>query len=73
MTRPAQGQLGWDSVVLPNGDYALLSLKAVEDGAAAVDENIAQTYSGSVGSRELGAALQDLRDRAEVELHPENI
>ncbi len=72
--RPAEAtKPSWGSVVLPNGDYALLALKTVEDGAATLEENAGQQYSSTVGGRELSALLKSLHDRAEIELHPENI
>lgn len=73
MPRPTTGQIDWDKVVLANGDYTLISLKAVEDGANTIEENSAQMYGNVNGMRELEAALEDLRARAEIELHPENI
>lgn len=73
ISRPAKDQIGWDKVVLANGDYTLISLKAVEDGANTIEENSAQMYGGVNGGRELNAALEDLRARSEIELHPENI
>lgn len=73
LPRPAAGQLDWDKVVLANGDYTLISLKAVEDGANTIEENSAQMYGGVNGTRELEAAMEDLRARSEIELHPENI
>lgn len=73
ISRPAKDQIGWDRVVLANGDYTLISLKAVEDGANTIEDNSAQMYGGVNGGRELNAALEDLRARSEIELHPENI
>lgn len=73
ISRPAKDQISWDKVVLANGDYTLISLKAVEDGANTLEESSAQMYGGVNGSRELNAALEDLRARSEIELHPENI
>ncbi|WP_298609606.1 SurA N-terminal domain-containing protein [uncultured Thiothrix sp.] len=73
LPRPAAGQLDWDKVVLASGDYTIISLKSVEDGANTIEENSAQMYGGVSGSRELDAALEDLRARSEIELHPENI
>lgn len=73
MPYPAKDQLGWDKVVLANGDYSLIALKAVEDGANTIEENSASMYGGVNGARELDAAMEDLRARSEIELHPENI
>ena len=73
ITRPAKGQIDWDKVVLANGDYTVISLKAVEDGANTLEANSGQIYGGTNGGQELSAALEDLRARSEVELHPENI
>jgi hypothetical protein len=73
MPRPAKDQLNWDKVVLANGDYTVISLKAVEEGANTLEENSAQIYGNVNGARELEAAMEDLRARSEIELHPENI
>lgn len=73
MPRPAKDQLNWDKVVLANGDYTVISLKAVEEGANTLEENSAQIYGNVNGARELDAAMEDLRARSEIELHPENI
>lgn len=73
LPRPAAGQLDWDKVVVANGDYTVISLKAVEEGANTIEDNSAQMYGSVNGARELEAALEDLRARSEIELHPENI
>lgn len=73
MPRPAKDQLDWDKVVLANGDYTLISLKTVEEGANTIEENSSQMYGSVNGARELEAAMEDLRARSEIELHPENI
>lgn len=73
MPHPAKDQLNWDKVVLANGDYTVISLKAVEEGANTLEENSAQIYGNVNGARELEAAMEDLRARSEIELHPENI
>jgi peptidyl-prolyl cis-trans isomerase D len=73
MPRPAAGQVDWGKVVLANGDYALISLKAVQDGANTLEENSAQMYGSVNGARELEASLEALRERSDIQLHPENI
>lgn len=73
LPRPAAGQLDWDKVTLASGDYTLISLKAVEDGTNTLEENSAQIYGSVSGARELEAALEDLRARSDIVLHPENI
>jgi len=73
MPRPAKGQIDWDKVIAANGDYTVISLKGVEDGANTLEANSAEMYGGVNGARELGASLEDLRSRATIELHPENI
>lgn len=73
MARPEGEQPSWGSTVLPNGDYVLLAVKAVEDGATELDNNAKQLVNSSVSNRELSALLDALRERAKIELMPENI
>ncbi len=73
MARPEADKRSWDSAVLPEGDYVLIALNGVEDGATEVDEAAGQLFTGSVSRRESGALLKALRERAEVELKTENL
>ncbi|PIE01158.1 MAG: hypothetical protein CSA79_01210 [Thiothrix nivea] len=74
MTRPQGDQVAsWGSTVLPNGDVVLIAVKAVEDGATEADEAARQQFNNSVSNRELDASLKSLRERADIELMPENI
>ncbi|MGB0848657.1 MAG: SurA N-terminal domain-containing protein [Thiolinea sp.] len=73
MTRPEAGKISWDSAVLPQGDYVFIAIKSVEDGAKEIDEAAGQLFNGSVSNRESGALLKALRERAEIELKPENL
>lgn len=72
MSRPEEGKRSWDSTVLAQGDYVLIAVNSVADGANEVDEAAGQLFNGSVSSRESGALVQALRERAEIELKPEN-
>ncbi len=73
LPRPEDGKSSWGSAVMANGDYVLVAVKSVEDGAAELDDNAKQLVNGSVSNREVGALLKALRERAEIELAPENI
>lgn len=74
MNHPAEGQPVWSSVVLGNGDYVVLSLKAVKAGESQTQTAGAETlYRQSAGLRELEALLQGLRETADIETHPENL
>lgn len=73
LARPEGEKTSWGSTVLPNGDYVLIAVKAVEDGATELDNNAQQLVSSSVSNRELSALLDALRERAEIELEPGNI
>jgi peptidyl-prolyl cis-trans isomerase D len=73
MAQPAAGKATWSSVVLANGDYVLLALKAVKAGETTVDASADAIYSQSIGERELGAMLEGLRESSEIIIHPENL
>lgn len=73
MTRPEEGERSWDSTVLPQGDYVLIAVNAVEDGDKAIDEATGQVFNSSVSGRESGALLRALRERAEIEVLTENL
>lgn len=73
MNHPAAGKSSWTGVAMGNGDYAVVALKSVKAGEANLNADAAAVFEQSVGSRELGAFLQDLRDSAEVVTHPENL
>ncbi|CAA6819959.1 MAG: Peptidylprolyl isomerase [uncultured Thiotrichaceae bacterium] len=73
LPRPEAGKSSWGSAVMANGDYVLVAVKSVEDGAVELDDNARQLVNSSVSNREVGALLKALRERAEIELAPENI
>lgn len=73
MNHPAEGKASWSSAAMANGDYTIISLKAVKPGATALDENAQALYDQTIGQRELSAMLQGLRETAEVVTHPENL
>ncbi|MEZ5537311.1 MAG: SurA N-terminal domain-containing protein [Thiolinea sp.] len=73
VTRPGEGETSWGSTVLSNGDYVLIAVRSVEDGATELDAAAQQLVNSSVSNRELNALLESLRERAEIELAPENI
>ena len=73
MSKPQKGKPSYDNTVLPNGDYVLIGLNSVKDGEPKLDDVERQGFYASVGAREKAAALKALRERAEVELFPQNI
>lgn len=73
MNHPAEGKASWSSVAMGSGDYALVALKSIKAGEAKLDADAGAVYSQSIGSRELGAFLQGLRESAEIITHPENL
>lgn len=73
LSRPAGDKPSWGSAVLANGDYVLIAVKSVEDGATELDENAQRLVNGSVSNREVSALLKALRERAEIELQTENL
>ncbi|MFN3785825.1 MAG: hypothetical protein ACK4RS_03190, partial [Thiothrix sp.] len=74
MTQPQNDQATWGGVVQSNGDYTVIALKAVKAAQVADATTDAQAlYQQTVGSRELGAFLQSLRESAKVVTHPENL
>jgi len=73
MKRPEAGKPSWGSAVMSNGDYVLVAVKSVEDGAVELDPAGKQLVNGSVSNREVGALLKALRERAEIELPEQNL
>ena len=77
MKAPAQGSRGFGGVVLPSGDYAVVALFAVNDGA--VDVNDEQAKSVAVnreryyGFSHLEGVVKGLRSVAEIREYPENL
>lgn len=73
MNKPADGQVSWSSVAQANGDYTIIALRSVKAGEATLDEGAKAIYGQSIGSRELNAFLQTLREEADVETFPGNL
>ncbi len=72
MKKPENGNT-FDKAILPSGDFVLISLSKVEDDKSEIDEQLQQSYSQSMASRERTAVIAALREKAEVELFTENI
>jgi peptidyl-prolyl cis-trans isomerase D len=73
MIMPAQDKVTWSNLSLSNGDYSIIRLKAVKPGEAKIDEAITKQYDQDIGSRELNAVLESLREKADIVKHPENL
>ncbi len=73
MTKPVEGKTSYANTILPKGDYVLIGLDAVKNGDSKLDDVERQGFFASIGAREKAAALKALRERAEIELFPENI
>lgn len=73
MDKPEPTKKTFSNAILPDGDYVLIGLSAVKDGATKLDENLQKSFTQMVSSREQAAVLNALRENAEVELFPENI
>ncbi len=73
MDKPETGKKTFGNTILPDGDYVLIALKGVKDGATELDKNLQKSFTQMVASREQAAVLKALRESAEVELFPENI
>ena len=75
MGKPSGGKTLFSNVILPSGDYVLVGLTSVKEGAAEKTEgDIMQTVLASAyASAEQTALIKALRNQAEVELFPENI
>lgn len=73
MNKPAENKLEYTNVLMPNGDYSIIALKAVQAGDDNVDQNGIQGFSLYLSGREQGALLQALREEAEVTMYPENL
>ncbi|MEH6455123.1 MAG: SurA N-terminal domain-containing protein [Cocleimonas sp.] len=72
MKKPETGN-SFDKVILPDGDYVLISLSKVTDDTAEVDSALQQSYTQSIALRERAAAIAALREKADVELFSENL
>lgn len=73
MQKPETDKTSFDKAVLTNGDYVLISLSKVTDDTSEIDATLQQTYTQSLAYRERAAVIAALREKAEVELFPDNI
>jgi peptidyl-prolyl cis-trans isomerase D len=73
MAKPQAGKKIFDNAILPEGDYVLIGLNGVNEGAAELNSDLQQQFTQTMGSRERTAMLKALRESAEVTLFPENI
>lgn len=73
MKKPDNGSKTFDSTILPNGDYVLIALTGVKEGNEELDTALQQSFTQMIAQREQSAMLKALREKAEVELFPQNI
>jgi peptidyl-prolyl cis-trans isomerase D len=73
MSVPAKDKVTWASLSLANGDYGIVRLNAIKPGDAKLDDAATKQYDQSIGSRELNALLEALREKADIVKHPENL
>lgn len=78
MTAPAQGSRGLGGIVLPSGDYVVVVLFAVNDGAVGEmsDEqvkSVAENRERYYGFSQLEGVVNGLRSVAEIKEYPENL
>ena len=73
MSAPAKDKVTWTSLSLANGDYSVIRLNAIKPGEAKLDDAATKQYDQSIGSRELNAVLEALREKADIVRHPENL
>lgn len=73
MPKPTGDKVLFNNTVLPNGDYVLIGLKSVTEGKSEFDDVELSGFNANLGARERSAVLKAVRDRAEVNLFPENI
>lgn len=73
MNHPTDGKASWAGVAQGNGDYSVLALRAIKTVDSPLAADAGAVYEQSIGSRELGAFLQGLREGADVVTHPENL
>jgi len=73
MQKPEADKASFDNAILANGDYVLISLGKVTDDSAEIDTALQQSYTQSLAFREREAVIAALREKAEVELFPNNI
>ncbi len=73
MDKPESGKKTFSDAILLDGDYVLIALTAVKDGATELDGDLQKSFTQMTASREQAAVLKSLRESAKIELFPENI
>ena len=75
MGKPAGDKSLFSNVVLPSGDYVLIGLNDVKEGAVEDTESkiLQSVLVSAYGSTEQGALVKSLREKATVELFPETV
>lgn len=73
MQKPKEGKKTFDNTILPEGDYVLIGLSAVNEGESKEDDGSQERFIQMLGSREHSVMLKALREQAEVELFLDNI
>ena len=73
MQKPDSGKKSFDNAILPDGDYVLIALTGVKDGASEIDSSLQKSFTQILSTREQAVVMKALREQAEVELFPENI
>lgn len=73
MQKPKPGDKSYDNVILPEGDYVVISLISVKDGEVKADKISQSGFTQAIGSREEQALLKALREKADVKVFLENI
>ena len=78
LDRPVSGEPTYGSVVLPSGDYAVISLTAVRDGDPAssdksVREALRTSLERGLGDDAFGGFLQALRAGTSIETFAESL
>ncbi len=76
LKRPDKNQSSYTSVELPSGDYALVALSAVHDGAApSLTKDQRASYrnelANNYGQNQIEAMVDALRKQADVKIHTE--
>ena len=56
-----------------DGPLSNLGVNAIKPGEAKLDDAATKQYDQSIGSRELNAVLEALREKADIVRHPENL
>lgn len=78
LPRPQEDGPGYDSVVLENGDRAVVELLSVQDGdPATASEELRTRIAGELrqryGTEQWQSSLQSLRSRNDIKTHPDQL